>query len=425
MNILVGSFPAEQSWASGKEARLNPFRAADLTVGSLDEVLFPLCDDGDVLCTRFARSERLREYHAMLGFRHDERACTEDRSDRRDTYALLDDEVHAEWLKGAMAVGGRLVPWAVTRDSAPLLERYGVVDHVPVDVVARVNSKIWSTELRRRIDPGDPSIVTSSAAELLHFGTDYLRRYGPIVIKEPHGVSGGGTVGVESEHRLRQIVDSLAVQERSGCRVRMILEPFLNKLFDFSIYIDLLPDGHIRQAGLQEALVTGFGWSAAMPMTPEHEAAACTPRYFDTIENICRALHEEGYAGPVCIDSMVLANGDIVPLVEVNARLSLGRINHRLNTAIAVHRRKSYFSMIRTSLERETFGEFLDALAAAGGLFGAGSEAGVIPLSSNTLGSGRAPGRLYFSALFGDSLDLQRTIARLHDVLGRLGAQIF
>ncbi len=176
--------------------RLNPVRTVDLTVSGLDEVLFPLCGKDDVLCTRLARHARLREYHRSLGCRHAERACTDGLDDPRDMYTLLNSEPSAQWLSDAVARGAGVLPWAITRESAALLTRCHCNDYPPVEVVARVNSKIWSTRVRRQIDSDDASEIVASLAQLLELGTDYLRRHGAIVIKEPHGVSGGGTVRV-------------------------------------------------------------------------------------------------------------------------------------------------------------------------------------------------------------------------------------
>ncbi len=164
---------------------------------------------------------------------------------------------------------------------------------------------------------------------------------------------------------------------------------------------------------------------ASLPITPEHQARVCTPRYFQSVEVVCRALHEEGYNGPVCIDSMALADGGLVPVVEVNARLSLGRVNHHLDEFLGTFGRRSYFSSIRTSLRREQFEEFFETLSAAGGVYGADSEEGLVPLSSNTLGINSTPGRLYFAIPFRQPEDVQKQLEKLHRVLGQLGAKMF
>ncbi len=376
MNILVAAFPAEESWARAGSASLSPLRTGDSTVCGPDEVLFPLCSRSDLLCTRLAREAVLREYHAELGFQHAERASTLDASDRTNTYSLLQVDRHEPWLSEAVESGACLAPWAITHESAALLAQYGCTDHPPVDTVARVNSKAWSTELRRRMDPRDPAVLVSSAEQLLELGTFYLQRFGTIVLKEPYGVSGSGSVGVNTPRRLDVIARNLSAQQSTGALIEIIVEPFLRKAFDFSMYVDLPPGGGIERVGLQESVVAGFGWSAAMPLTPEHEALVCTPAYFSSVERVCAALREEGYAGPVCIDSMALVGGEIAPLVEVNARWSMGRVNHALTLFLARHRLKSYFSSVRTSLGRERFAELFETLRRSGGVFDGNNEEG-------------------------------------------------
>ncbi len=56
--------------------------------------------------------------------------------------------------------------------------------------------------------------------------------------------------------------------------------------------------------------------------------------YFDQMRVIGEALHGEGYYGDVCVDSMVLEDGDIYPMVEINARKSMSLIKHHIDTYV-------------------------------------------------------------------------------------------
>jgi hypothetical protein len=394
----------------------------------LDEVLFPLCEDVDVLCTRLPRHQLLREYHRSLGFRHAERSCTADALDPRDTYALLSCEQHADWLAAAVGSGAQPLPWAVTPESALVLRSCGITGFPPVAVAAIVNSKIWSTKLRKKLDPSDAAAFVSSSEELLALGREYLGRVSSIVIKEAYGVSGAGSLRVESERRLNQVVCFLRSQERARRKVALIVEPFFDRAFDFSIYLDLYPSGEVSVVGLQEVLVTGFTWRAITPMSEIHQAAACRDQYYSAIRHTCRALYDEGYFGPVCVDSMVLTNGTIMPVVEVNARFSLGRVNHQLDTILKKVGWSSYFSVVRTTFAVERFGELLARLNDSGGLFHLDGDGGVIPLSSNTLCASAAregAGQLYFCSPFREPHDVEVAIAKLRSALEQLGAKVF
>ncbi|MFD1906532.1 hypothetical protein ACFSQ7_25010 [Paenibacillus rhizoplanae] len=46
--------------------------------------------------------------------------------------------------------------------------------------------------------------------------------------------------------------------------------------------------------------------------------------YFDVMIQVANDLFKDGYFGPVCIDSMVLKDGTLVPIVEINARKIYG-----------------------------------------------------------------------------------------------------
>ncbi|MGE4256794.1 MAG: hypothetical protein AB7E84_16530 [Xanthobacteraceae bacterium] len=428
MKIIVGSFPAEQSWSEPGAPKLSPFRLPDMATRSLDEMLFPLCEDEDVLCTRLHRHATMSKYHTSLGFRHVERACTDDTLDPRETYVLLGDEMHEAWLARAILSGAQLTPWAVTHESAALFARQGLRVHPSADIAARVNSKVWSTELRKRTNDRYPCVVTSTWEELLSLGRDYLERYGVIVIKEPFGVSGSGTTRVDSERRLLNLIKTLSSREGADNVAQMIVEPFLNRAFDFSTYLDIKPDGRVHRLGVQEILVSGFSWSAIMPMSAEHERSALTPTYFAVVDDACRALFEDGYHGPVCIDSMVLTNDDVVPIIEINARLSVGRVNQHLDKALAAYDCRSYLSVVRTSLNYNQIDDLFDALRATGALFEVDHNEGILPLTSNTLRSDvqdETPGRMYYAVAFRHICAIQRYKELLRAALELLGARIF
>ncbi|MFD2876798.1 hypothetical protein ACFTAO_13755 [Paenibacillus rhizoplanae] len=61
------------------------------------------------------------------------------------------------------------------------------------------------------------------------------------------------------------------------------------------------------------------------------------------MEEACKDLFETGYHGEVCIDSMLLASGELVPIVEINARKSMGLINHHINQYVRQYSLFSFF----------------------------------------------------------------------------------
>lgn len=49
------------------------------------------------------------------------------------------------------------------------------------------------------------------------------------------------------------------------------------------------------------------------------------------MHSIGRELYADGYFGDVCVDSMLLRDGSLAPLVEINARKSMSLIKHNVD----------------------------------------------------------------------------------------------
>ena len=117
----------------------------------------------------------------------------------------------------------------------------------------------------------------------------------------------------------------------------------------------------------------------------------------------------EGYFGSLCIDGMGLADGSVIPLVEINARGSLGAINARLDLRCAVRGLRSHLAMLRLLSDRPiSFATVLARLQAAKVLADERQPAGIVLLTARTLpfgGEGSAmnegprSGRLFVSVV--------------------------
>ncbi|MCG8501078.1 MAG: hypothetical protein MJB12_11805, partial [Firmicutes bacterium] len=136
---------------------------------------------------------------------------------------------------------------------------------------------------------------------------------------------------------------------------------------------------------------------------------------FNWMEKTAERLYEDGYYGHVCIDSMVLKNGEIVPIIEINARKSMSLLKHYLDKYLHTFTLKGNFTYISAAFQgRIVFEELLKQMEKEGVLFQSGRKRGIIPLTANTLFINRDTdhaydsqktykGRLYFAAVGEDT----------------------
>jgi hypothetical protein len=295
-----------------------------------------------------------------------------------------------------------------------------------LEVVKRVNSKTWSTELRAAIEQPELGTIVRSTQQLLRCGGVMLAA-GPIVVKEPYGVSGVGSVRVRSAEQLRRLSAHVACAEGLGRDVELVVERLLPITASFSTQIDLDPAGSWRVVGIQAMVTRQASYVASYPGSKGLIARLHSGEHFRTIERIAHHLGREGYFGPICVDSLVTAGEKVISLGEINARISMGRINVALDRALTPFRRRSYVTSIGLRARSEVgVDRLLAELSENRLLFHADNCKGVIPLAGLTLPRPphRQRGRFFCSVPYDGSPDsVQNTIRQVVAVLRALGLE--
>ncbi|TLS53926.1 hypothetical protein FE782_00810 [Paenibacillus antri] len=105
----------------------------------------------------------------------------------------------------------------------------------------------------------------------------------------------------------------------------------LAKELDFSCYVQIAPSGTVSIEGVQCMRNNGFNYSGSESAEPAFLEQLDRQGYFPYIRGAANALWRDGYFGPVCFDSMKLADGTLRHIVEINARMSMGFINFQLD----------------------------------------------------------------------------------------------
>lgn len=439
MAILhLGRFDSEPLWRSPDVARLpaaaDPQTAA--VVERMDELLFCVGErGGHRLVTRHPMHPAHVDYLSDLGFRfsnHQPSAVGDD--DGASTCALLaadDDDASGaaifDGLRGCM-------PYSILPSTHAMVRRRGLDQPLPaIDAVRRANSKVFAHRIAQEtLDECDGHVI-DSAAELTRLG-DALLADGPVLLKDDMGVSGKGNLRIDSPRLLARIGEHIARQEAQGKETRLVLEPLLDRVLDFSCQLDIGADGRVSVLSVQQMTNQGFAFSAIATATEDLLERLERDGYFTRARQVGARLFDEGYFGPACLDSMLLRDGRVRTLVEINARQSMGYINHRLDQHLMPTGVRGELSLFALGVPRGfDYGQLLDTLADAGLLFTPDRPEGLLPLSARTLtantedpdGPAQGKGRLYASVAAGDGERRRAIKAQAMEVVARLGMRVF
>ncbi|MGA9993797.1 MAG: hypothetical protein WBP93_00140 [Pyrinomonadaceae bacterium] len=222
-------------------------------------------------------------------------------------------------------------PWGWTPSAARLGERMGALMHpIPFEIVARVNSKLWSHALEVELGIAQRGSATASTFSELQ---EAVARACPFdddkwVIKSPFGFA--------ARDRVLGRGPSIAEAQAKWCLKRfakgetLIFQPWLEVIREYGVVLEIAPDGAIEIHGISDLQTngagTGTGYILGRPPSPSRA------KELERIARIvCERLFKEGYYGPVGIDALEHSGG-LHPLLEINARYTMGFV------ALAVER---------------------------------------------------------------------------------------
>ena len=377
MTVRLGTFDAERAWRPAELAQLPAVPGAAGHVESMDVLLACLCSPGDTLITRDPVDPVLREAMDEAGLRFGHLAAGSGGSVEE---AVLRDAGALDLVRD-----NPFAPYAVTDAVAALADVSATRLPAVADVV-RVNSKTWSNDLVAELGLAGAGTVVRSVAELEQAVAGAA---GPVVVKDPYGVSGRGAVEIRSPGVLRAVTRVLARQDR---RVELLVQPWYDKRHDLSAHGEVTPDGQWRPLGECVTHNRGFRYAGSGPLTAGLVADVAGWRR--VIAEVAGRVAAEGYWGPVSIDAMVLADGTLVPVLEINARVSLGRLALELDRRLGDGDLRCHLWQIELAVPAGSgVGDLVRALAADGLLHRGGAGPGCVVLGGGVV----APpiGRVY------------------------------
>jgi hypothetical protein len=262
---------------------------------------------------------------------------------------VLESEPHREYWKYLRGLGltppepavrdGRYeglegMPWGWDEGAAEKLSRLGARCAYPgLETVRKVNSREFSFMLGQKHGYGAAGArLCRSTAETcaLFEGRGDV----PLVVKPAFGNAGIGFVKVlpgtfGPKHRPR--IESLFASGNPCVTV----EPWLDRKADIGTRFELGRTGETGPVTHHRSLATSGGASYGMLFDPQERFIAPYRKELDAMAGIiAKELAAGGYFGPVNIDSMVVRTPQgaprLVPMLEINARLSMGFIGRNL-----------------------------------------------------------------------------------------------
>lgn len=218
--IHCGTFDAEQYWRGSELAKLPGLVDKEnlRIVSMMDELLFAFCNPNEALITRKAMNPAHKQYLGDIGFRFYNNEFDLDGEGKETGKSMLQLLTEADHSAFTAISGGKpeLEPFAAIPFTREASERHGFDCRMPdMDIIRRVNTKTYSTEMKERLDLANDSFIVNHSSELQLLGESLLRR-GPFLIKDNYGVSGQGNLLVESISILERVVSYTAMQETKG-----------------------------------------------------------------------------------------------------------------------------------------------------------------------------------------------------------------
>lgn len=445
--LYWGTFNCEKYWRPGWMASMPAVTdpQADRIVAVMDEIQFVFCERArDMLLTRLKMDEAHVEYLRAIGYAFDNRAIYPD----LEAFDACENNLGSLCGK-ILARGngpeagetpiGRLSPYAVLPETARVYEKYGGSEAPPdMNSVIKVNSKVFSHDLGRKCLANQAGVVIESGKDLKYWGGRFLKQ-SPVLLKDDYGVSGKGNIFIGDAATLERVADYLDRQEMNRKTVRCLLEPYYDKETDFSCQLEIGRNREARVVTVQVMENRGMAFSRITGAGGEFIERLKQAGYFRQVLFVAETLAAEGYYGMLGIDSMVLRDQTLVPLVEINARKTMGLVNYYLDRYLEPYAAKSKIITLNFSAgeqRRLTGEEVLARLQKAGVLFTPAATRGLIPLTVNTgrinleaekttAGrAGRRKGRLYAAAAARGEAEQDRIIAKARDVLAGLKLQV-
>ena len=385
--IYISEFEAEERLRKEKTYSLPALslfaRRNELLLEGMDALTITMAEEGDTLVTCVPLPDSYLRWWGENFCRVTNISPAPVRNEsgaeagRRSVYQLLQNDASLHELLRENAV----VNYAAVPEYYVMCQTLGLAVTEPdLSVVETLSRKSWAAALRNRLSIPPYSISVSSPREYDICVHEMLDRYGSVLIKDSMGVSGRGILPVDSVKAAERLSMHFQKQSEEGKTVfDFVIEQYLNKTMDFSCQLHIDRTGEISIDGYQKNTGKGFGYRSSCGLGENELKKILSSGYRDTVTEIAKTMAEAGYFGYACIDSMIADEDTVIPFLEINPRMSMGRFNLMLQKKTGKNCRLSYAE--GTRIKEETSDTFLRDLEDLGLLYSKQHPSGIIPLA--------------------------------------------
>ncbi|MDK1290675.1 hypothetical protein [Pseudoalteromonas umbrosa] len=357
-----------------------------LHLALLDDMFVP-ADAQDLSLTIVPKCQALHDYHVSIGgnyhtqsvFESVEAWVSEDMPSWPEIFASIQSDAGTPYLEVRDTLSScAQIPYAYLAQ-AP-------VSHFQspprLDAIRYANSKSTITQLCQQLEIPCVGKVIEHQDEI----TQLLKLDCPYVLKEAFGVSGKGAYLVKEQRIAERLVRHFQKQSAQGKQGGVIAQPWLDIEIDFSSQWEISACGEITFIGLCRVENKAFRFNGIDLCCQSLSEAVSHSNYYEQIQLLLSELFKVGYFGSVCVDSALLKNGTVYPVIEVNARESMGSIALRWQNKLSIGNSIRLRQYDVTYQAPVNFESILHKLALQGALFCHGKLGGIIPIAAASFG---------------------------------------
>lgn len=405
--IYLGSFNAESYFSDGQYCKLPLFSMEsqmNSLFNSMDELMLPMLEKNDVIITRYGMDASYKDYYESVFYDFTTYSCLSVEEDIHREYSifqLIQTKKDKNIIDCLTDTKNQIIEYSLIPDCYELYDHLGLKVNKPKkDIIGLVNNKAYSNELKYKLDLPCKGIIVNSIEEFVHTSYEMLSRYSSILIKDIFGVSGQGILVIQNDYMVKRLEKHFEKQECD--KFTFLLEPYLHKQRDFSCQFTIDYNGNVTIQGYQENNNRKFTYLGSSNLSSD-TIEQWNTNYMEVIDTIAKSMYMDGYHGLVCVDSMILNDHTMIPLVEINARLSMGRFN--LMTCNRLKQYDTQCSLIFFKIRKKkeiTYDQLMQQLESDHILYQKGDSSGVIPMAPNTwrFVPVNEPHRMYFQMVY-------------------------
>jgi len=222
-------------------------------------------------------------------------------------------------------------------------------------------------------------------------------KFEKVVIKRPTGASGKGIYIIENKSKLRLYLKRI-LKINSEPKNQWLVEGWYRKKHDLSFQIYISEQGNVEVFSLKEQILNDAVYiGSKFPAELEVKDIMSIKEY---AYKIGKYIFNMGFTGIAGVDSIITADGTIIPIIEINGRMTLTTYLSYVGKTL---NQKCYMSRyIRVGTSKPfPYSEITKVFKDEGILMDQASKKGVLIYNSRTLPSDEAINEgLYIGRIF-------------------------